>query len=150
MNQRKPMFVFPAGTGTLRAKYAGEDANFTVMLSGRVAIPGFGQCVVDGSRAKDAKEAVLTVRKLDGRRVVGQLELPVLGKGQNNVGSEVQGRFVATDEAGKPLPRKDQAKLGYAVLGQVRLGENGFYQALRLGKVVQNKFQPVKIAQAGF
>lgn len=143
-NQRK-FFAFPAGTGVIRAKVANADANFAVMLQGRICVPGIGQCFVDGTRSKDAKSVTLDVRNVK-RKLVAKLQLPVLGKPQ--IGDVAEGTLMLTDESGRLLPKNKRED--FAVLGEIRVGERGFHQSLRLGTKVEGRFKPVAIAPAQF
>lgn len=128
--QTKRSFSFPAGTGVIRARIANAEAGFAVMHFGRIALPGLGQCYIDGHRAADATSMELDIRKPTaegGRTTVAKLLLPVLGRGKSSVGAIVLGKIVTTG------PKR--SRLTWKCTGEVRIGENGFHLALRLPDV---------------
>lgn len=128
--QRSKSFSFPAGTGVIRARIANAEADFAVMHFGRIALPGLGQCYIDGVRASDATAMELDIRKPSlegGRTLVAKLILPVLGKGKSNVGAQVLGTVVTVG------PKRKRTT--WKCVGEVRIGESGFHLALRLPDV---------------
>lgn len=68
-------FEFIVGTGVIRAKPTPHN----VLVYGRLALPSYGQCYVDGKRMKDATSMVLDVRAADTRKLVAQLTVPCGG-----------------------------------------------------------------------
>lgn len=71
--EKRPEFNFAAGTGVIRSKI-GTD--LTTMYFGRVALPGHGQCYIDGRAAKTDAEMKLSVKRATDRKVIATLKLP--------------------------------------------------------------------------
>lgn len=109
----KPQFEFVAGTGTLRVKRAPT----VKMVSGRIALPKFGQCYVDGIVGYKDEQMVLDVKSAESREVVARITLPT----------------------GEQLLREGTCRIGHKswkLVGHIRVNASrGVYMALRLPQV---------------
>lgn len=118
-------FDFQAGTGVIRAKI-GTD--FVTMYYGRLALPGFGQCYIDGTSAKSDAEMKLNIKAASDRRVVATLVLP---RGEM---PDREGKIV---ELGTPKAGDKPAKRGrtWKVRAVIRNTDGLYRLVLRLPEV---------------
>jgi hypothetical protein len=108
-------FDFAAGTGVVRVKLAPGAK----IIYGRIALPGFGQCYVDGlAKAADA-QLKLTVKAAQNRRVVATITIPA---GNMDVR---EGELRETGKGGKK----------WRVIGTLRETDGKWRLALRLPEV---------------
>lgn len=120
--QGQQQMAFAPGTGVVRSKIGALN---TSIIYGRIAVPGFGQCYVDGLVPPGSKMAVLDVKAVTGseRRVIATIEMPA--------GDMVdrEGKLMLT-----PAPGKKTGKV-YKLKAQIRQNARGYHMALRLPEV---------------
>lgn len=116
--QPQSTFRFPAGTGVLRSKIGAEN---TSIMFGRIGLPGYGQCVIDGLAPQGSKALVLDVKAIRGkdRVVVATIEMPA-GDQESREGKIVYA-------SGK--------KRVWKIRGVIRPNASGYHMALRMPDV---------------
>jgi hypothetical protein len=68
-------FQFFPGTGRLTAKHT----PYNVILTGRIKVPGIGDCWIKGTRDRDSEVCDLEVQSAETKAVVGTLHLTGMG-----------------------------------------------------------------------
>lgn len=120
--QAQQQMAFAPGTGVVRSKIGAMN---TSIIFGRIAVPGFGQCYVDGLIPAGSKVAVLDVKAVTGkeRRIIATIEMPAGDM------KDREGKLMLT-----PAPGKKTGKV-YKLRAQIRENANGHHMALRLPEV---------------